>query len=80
MLEKNSFKKNLAITQGRHLEKINNKIQIFPEKNWTNELKLFKQTKLNYIEWVISADNFDKKDRKSKNLKAVETINNNKVA
>lgn len=60
MLEKNSFKKNLAITQGRHLEKINNKIQIFPEKNWTKELKLFKQTKLNYIEWVISADNFDK--------------------
>ena len=59
MLEKNSFKKILQL-QGRHLEKISNKIQIFPEKNWTKELKLFKQTKLNYIEWVISADNFDK--------------------
>ena len=60
MLKKNFFKKNLAITQGRHLKKINNKIQIFPEKNWIKELKLFKKTKLNYIEWVISADNFDK--------------------
>ena len=60
MLKKKIFKKNLAITQGRHLKKINNKIQMFPEKNWIKELKLFKKTKLNYIEWVISADNFDK--------------------
>ena len=60
MINKHNFRKKLSITQGRHLRKINNKIQIFPEKNWKKELKLFKLTKLNYIEWVVSADNFNK--------------------
>ena len=59
MLKKNFFKKILQLHKDDTL-KINNKIQIFPEKNWIKELKLFKKTKLNYIEWVISADNFDK--------------------
>tara|TARA_B100001063_G_scaffold217736_1_gene220623 strand:+ start:961 stop:1803 length:843 start_codon:yes stop_codon:yes gene_type:complete len=60
MIDKKKFKKKLSITQGRHLKVINNKIQIFPKKNWKNELKLFNLTKLNFIEWVISGDNFKK--------------------
>ena len=58
MLKENNFKKNLSITQGRHLKKIGRKIQLFPEKNWKKELKLFNKTKLNYIEWVVSKDNY----------------------
>ena len=49
MIDKKKFKKKLSITQGRHLKVINNKIQIFPKKNWKNELKLFNLTKLNFI-------------------------------
>ena len=60
MKNKNSFLQRLAITQGRHLKIINNKIQLFPEKNWQNEMKLFKLTKLKYIEWVVSSENFKK--------------------
>ncbi len=58
MLDKKKFKKNLSITQGRHLKIINKRIQIFPGKNWHHELKLFKITKLKFIEWVVSGDNF----------------------
>ena len=61
MIDKKKFKKNLSITQGRHLRVINQRIQIFPEKNWKNELKLFNLTKLKFIEWVVSEDNFKKK-------------------
>ncbi len=58
MINKKNFFKNLSITQGRHLEVINKRIQIFPEKSWKEELKLFKYTKLKFIEWVVSEDNF----------------------
>ena len=60
MIDKKKFKKKLSITQGRHLKIINQRIQIFPEKNWKNELKLFNLTKLKFIEWVVSEDNFKK--------------------
>jgi L-ribulose-5-phosphate 3-epimerase len=60
MINKKKFKRELSITQGRHLKVINQRIQIFPEKNWQNELRLFNNTRLNYIEWVISGDNFQK--------------------
>ena len=60
MINKYKFKKKLSISQGRHLRIIKNKIQLFPAKNWKKELKLFKLTKLNYIEWVVSADNIEK--------------------
>ena len=59
MLDKKNFFINLSITQGRHLKIMNNQIQLFPEKSWKKELKIFKKTKLKYIEWVISKDNFD---------------------
>ena len=59
-MDKKKFKKKLSITQGRHLKIINQRIQIFPEKNWKNELKLFNLTKLKFIEWVVSEDNFKK--------------------
>jgi len=58
MIDKKKFKKKLSITQGRHLRVINKKIQIFPKRNWKNELKLFSLTKLNFIEWVVSGNNF----------------------
>ena len=60
MINKHNFKKKLAITQGRHLKVINKRIQLFPEKNWKNELKLFNHTKLRFIEWVVSKENFNK--------------------
>ncbi len=60
MINKKNFLDNLAITQGRHLRKINNKIQLFPQKNWQKEMKLFKLTQLKYIEWVVSLENFKK--------------------
>lgn len=60
MIDKKNFKRRLSITQGRHLRVINKRIQIFPEKNWKRELRLFKLTRLKYIEWVVSQDNFDK--------------------
>ena len=60
MIDKKNFKKRLSITQGRHLRVIDKRIQIFPEKNWQKELRLFNLTKLNFIEWVVSKDNFDK--------------------
>ena len=60
MIKKKSFIKNLSITQGRHLKKINNKIQQFPDKLWKEELKLFNSTKLKFIEWVVSKENFSK--------------------
>ena len=53
MINKNNFKKKVAITQGRHLKVINKRIQLFPEKNWKNELKLFNHTKLKFIECVV---------------------------
>ena len=60
MIDRKKFRKKLSITQGRHLRIINQRIQIFPEKNWKNELKLFNLTKLKFIEWVVSEDNFKK--------------------
>lgn len=60
MIDKKNFKKKLSITQGRHLRVIDKRIQIFPEKNWQKELRLFNLTKLKFIEWVVSKDNFDK--------------------
>ncbi len=60
MIVKKKFKKQLSITQGRHLRIIKKRIQIFPEKNWKKELKLFNLTKLKFIEWVVSGDNFKK--------------------
>lgn len=60
MINKQYFLKKISITQGRHLKVINKKIQLFPEKNWKRELKLFNLTKLNFIEWVVSKDNFNK--------------------
>ncbi len=60
MINKKKFRKQLSITQGRHLKIIDGKIQVFPDKEWKKELKLFSKTKLNYIEWVISNNNFKK--------------------
>ena len=60
MIDRKNFKKKLSITQGRHLRVINNKIQIFPEKDWQKELSLFNLTKLKFIEWVVSKDNYKK--------------------
>lgn len=60
MINKKKFKKKLSITQGRHLRVINQRIQIFPKKNWQNELQLFDLTKLKFIEWVVSIDNLNK--------------------
>ena len=60
MIDKKKFRQKRSITQGRHLKKINQRIQIFPDKNWKNELRLFKFTKLKFIEWVVSADNLQK--------------------
>jgi L-ribulose-5-phosphate 3-epimerase len=58
MINKKTFFKHLGITQGRHLKKIKKKIQLFPDKKWKYELRLFNQTKLRYIEWVVSIDNY----------------------
>ena len=60
MIDKKKFVKKLSITQGRHLGIINQRIQIFPEKNWQKELQLFNLTKLKFIEWVVSIDNLNK--------------------
>ena len=60
MINKQNFRKKISITQGRHLRIINKRIQLFPEKNWKKELKLFNLTKLKFIEWVVSKDNFKK--------------------
>ena len=60
MITKRSFIKNLSITQGRHLKIINNKIQLFPDRLWKQELKLFNKTKLNFVEWVVSKENFSR--------------------
>ena len=60
MINKKKFKKKLSITQGRHLRVINQRIQIFPKKNWQNELQLFNLTELKFIEWVVSIDNLNK--------------------
>ena len=60
MIDRKNFKKKLSITQGRHLRVINNKIQIFPEKDWQKELSLFNLTKLKFIEWFVSKDNYKK--------------------
>lgn len=67
MIRRKSFIKNLSITQGRHLKIINNKIQLFPDKLWKKELKLFDKTKLNFIEWVVSKENFFKNPMCKKN-------------
>ena len=34
MIDKKKFRQKLTITQGRHLKKINQRIQIFQDKNW----------------------------------------------
>ena len=60
MINKQNFRKKISITQGRHLRILNKRIQLFPEKNWKKELKLFNLTKLKFIEWVVSKDNFKK--------------------
>lgn len=60
MIIKKKFINKLSITQGRHLKIINNKIQLFPDKLWKHELKLFNKTNLKFIEWVVSKDNFSK--------------------
>ena len=40
MIDKKKFKKELSITQGRHLKIINKRIQIFPEKNLEKRVKI----------------------------------------
>ena len=75
MLKKNNFKNSLSITQGRHLKKIGRKIQLFPEKDWRKELKLFNKTKLKFIEWVVSKDNYNSNPLCS--LNGYHTINKN---
>jgi hypothetical protein len=60
MIDKKNFKRQLSITQGRHLRVINDRIQIFPDRDWQKELLLFNLTKLKFIEWVVSKDNFKK--------------------
>ena len=50
MIRRKSFIKNLSITQGRHLEIINNKIQLFPDKLWKKSLNyLIKLTKFYWM-------------------------------
>ena len=46
--------------QGRLTERVDNKIQAFPEKNWEKEFKIAKKINLKIIEWTIDYKNFYK--------------------
>ncbi len=46
-----------GIMQGRLLPIIDNKIQAFPEKNWTKEFKKLSELNLNLIEWTLDYKN-----------------------
>ena len=49
---------NYGITQGRLSEKVENKIQAFPEKNWKKEFIRANKLKLKFIEWTLHYKNF----------------------
>jgi sugar phosphate isomerase/epimerase len=58
-MKKNFFKlKNFGLMQGRlvNSEK-KGVIQYFPKNTWKKELKIFKQNKISFIEWVANSEN-----------------------
>ena len=74
-----SFFRNLSITQGRHLPLIKKNIQLFPGKEWYREINLFKKTNLNFIEWVVSLENFEENPiTKSNGFKTIQNKINKK--
>ena len=51
---------NYGVMQGRLSNKIGNKIQAFPEKNWKLEFSKAKKIGLKSIEWTLDYKNFEK--------------------
>ena len=60
-MKKKFFNQNrIGFMQGRLVEKINKKIQFFPENNWLKEIKIAKIEKFNLMEWTINYENIKK--------------------
>ena len=73
-------KKNLKNSNNsrRHLKLLIKNSNI-SEKIWKNELKLFKLTNLNFIEWVISKDNYLKIPQKKGHKIINKYLKKNKI-
>lgn len=54
------LKSDLGIMQGRLSATFGGKIQFFPKKNWKKEFPEAKKIGLNFIEWTLDYDDFDK--------------------
>ena len=54
------LKSELGIMQGRLSATFGGKIQFFPKKNWKKEFPEAKKIGLNFIEWTLDYDDFDK--------------------
>ena len=54
------LKSDVGIMQGRLSETFGNKIQFFPKKNWKKEFQEAKKIGVNFIEWTLDYDDFDK--------------------
>ncbi len=69
----------IGFMQGRLVDKINNKIQFFPEHNWLEEIKIAKSEKFNLMEWTINYENIKKNPLYNGEIKMLsKIISNNK--
>ncbi len=77
-----SLEKKFGIMQGRLSPVIKNRIQIFPVKNWKIEFQRAKKLGMNFIEWTLDYDTFDKNPllKKSGIQKIKELSKKNSIA
>ena len=77
-----SLEKKFGIMQGRLSPVIKNRIQIFPVKNWKIEFQRAKKLGMNYIEWTLDYDTFNKNPllKKSGIQKIKELSKKNSIA
>ena len=60
--------------QGRLVDKINKKIQYFPDNNWYEEIKIAKSEKFNLMEWTINLRTLKKIHYLMKDKKIIKII------
>lgn len=77
-MKKKFFNQNrIGFMQGRLVDKINKKIQYFPDNNWYEEIKLAKSEKFNLMEWTINYENIKKNPLFNGKIKKLSKIISN---
>ncbi len=77
-MKKKFFNQNkIGFMQGRLVDKINKKIQYFPDNNWYEEIKIAKSEKFNLMEWTINYENIKKNPLFNGKIKKLSKIISN---